>query len=124
MATRSTPGTRSVHSGLPAHGIGAPRLRLRVLFHSGFDRKLAEGEEAEGAPELRLRSRQREAVLIWRESIIAIAGRLDRSSPPGWHAYDSSSPMESGRSSTHLGIPGRCTATDREPPRPDQGART
>jgi hypothetical protein len=92
---------------------------LRVLFHRcGFDRKLAEGEEAEGAPELRLRSRQltagaerrrlagclrklleeaedvrkraplspalpiqREVVLIWHESIMAIVGRLDRPMP-------------------------------------------
>lgn len=119
MATRSTTAIRSVHSGPPAHGIAAPRLRLRVLFHrAGFDRKLAEGEEAEGRPELRLRSRQltdgaerrrladclrklleeaekvhrpaprspvlpiqREVVLIWRGSIIAIVARLDRPTP-------------------------------------------
>jgi hypothetical protein len=116
---RSTAAKRSVQSGPPAHGISAPRLRLRVLFHRcGFDRELAEGEEAEEAPELRLRSRQltdgaersrlagclrklleeaedvrkppplspvlpiqRDVVLIWRESIIAIAGRLDRPIP-------------------------------------------
>jgi len=119
MATRSTAAIRSVHSGPPAHGIGAPRLRLRVLLHrSEFDRKLAEGEDAEGTPELRLRSSQltgsaerrrlagclrkvieeaedvhrparlspvlpiqRELVLMWRESIIAITGRLDRPTP-------------------------------------------
>lgn len=119
MATRSTTAIRSVQSGPPAHGISASRLRLRVLFHRcGFDRKLAEGEEAEEAPELRLRSRQltdgaerrrlagclrklleeaedvrkppplspvlpiqRDVVLIWRESIIAIAGRLERPIP-------------------------------------------
>jgi len=119
MATRSTSARHSVHSDPAANGLGAPRLRLRVLLHRwGFDRKLAEGEVAEGTPELQLRSRQltggaerrrlanclrklveeaeavhhhtplspvlpiqREVVLIWRDSIVAIAVLLDRPMP-------------------------------------------
>jgi len=116
---RSTAAIRSARSGSAPHGLGAPRLRLRVLLHRyGIDRELSDGGEPEGEPELQLRSRQltcgaerhrlagclrklieeveavhkpqplspvlpvqREAVLIWRDSIIAIAGRLDRPMP-------------------------------------------
>jgi hypothetical protein len=121
MATRSTSATRSTHFEPAAHGLGGPRLRLRVLLHrQGIERELAKGGEVEAAPEFRLRSCQitgnaerrrlasclwkliteaeavprrfpfspvvpiqREAVLIWRDSIIAIAGRLERPMPVG-----------------------------------------
>lgn len=101
------------------HGLGATRLRLRVLLHRfGFDRDLADGGGAEGEAGLQLRSLQltcsaerrrlagclrklveeaetvqrrrplspvvpiqREVVLIWRDSIVGIAGRLLRPTP-------------------------------------------
>lgn len=116
MATRSISAIHFAHSSPAASGMGAPRLRLRVLLHRcGIDRELAEGGRVEAAPELRLRSRQitggaerrrlvsclrklvteaeavplhspfspvipiqREVILIWRDSIIAIAGWLER----------------------------------------------
>lgn len=121
MATRSTSAIHFAHFGPAADGLGAPGLRLRVLLHRyGIDRELAEGGKADGAPELRLRSRQitggaerrrlasclwklvteaepvsrrsplspvvpiqRDAVLLWRDSIIAIASRLERPMPVG-----------------------------------------
>lgn len=68
----------SARSGAAPHGLGATRLRLRVLLHRcGFDRDLADGGGVEREPELQLRVPiQREVVLIWRDSIAGIAGPL------------------------------------------------